>query len=48
MSLGPLAVALAVGFLLLGLAYLVNSGRASRRDPEVPPNLQPYLADGSL
>lgn len=48
MSLGPFAVALAVGFLLLGLAYLVNSSRAPRRDPEVPPNLQPYLTDDDL
>ena len=48
MSLGPFAVALAVGFLLLGLAYLVNSSRAPRRDPKVPPNLQPYLTDEDL
>lgn len=48
MSLGPFAVAVAVGFLLLGLAYLVNSGRAPRSDREVPPNLQPYLTDEDL
>ncbi len=48
MSLGPLAVAIAVGFLLLGLAYLVNSGRAPKSDREVPPNLQPYLTDEDL
>lgn len=48
MSLGPFAVAVAVGFLLLGLAYLVNSGRAPRREREIPPNLQPYLTDEDL
>lgn len=48
MSLGPFAVAVAVGFLLLGLAYLVNSGRAPRSDREVPPNLQPFLTDEDL
>ena len=48
MNLGPFAVAVAVGFLLLGLAYLVNSGRAPRGDPKVPPNLQPFLTDEDL
>lgn len=48
MSLGPFAVAVAVGFVLLGLAYLVNSGRAPRSDREVPPNLQPFLTDEDL
>ena len=48
MNLGPLAVAVAVGFLLLGLAYLVNSGRPARRDRKVPRNLQPYLTDEDL
>lgn len=48
MSLGPLAVAVAVVFLLAGLAYLVNSGRGPRPGREVPPNLQPYLTDEDL
>lgn len=48
MSLGPFAVGIAVVFLLLGLAYLVNSGRGPRPGREVPPNLQPYLTDEEL
>jgi mono/diheme cytochrome c family protein len=48
MSLGPVAVAIAVAFLLLGLAYLVNSGRGVRPGREVPPNLAPYLTDEEL
>jgi len=48
MSLGPFAVGLAIAFLLIGLAYLVNSGRSPRPGREVPPNLQPYLTDEEL
>lgn len=48
MSLGPFAVAVAVAFILAGLAYLVNSGRPTRTGSEVPPNLQPYAADEEL
>ncbi len=48
MSLGPFAVAIAVAFLLVGLAYLVNSGRGPRPGREVPPNLAPYLTDEDL
>jgi len=48
MSLGPFAVTIAVIFLLLGLAYLVNSGRGARPGREIPPNLQPYLTDEDL
>lgn len=48
MSLGPFAVAIAVAFLLAGLAYLVNSGRGPRPGREVPPNLAPYLTDEDL
>ena len=48
MSLGPLAVTVAVAFLLIGLAYLVNSGRGPRPGREVPPNLAPYLTDEDL
>ena len=47
MSLGPFAVGIAVAFLLVGLAYLVNSGREPRPG-RVPPNLQPYLTDEEL
>ena len=48
MSLGPIAVTIAVVFLLIGLAYLVNSGRGPRPGREVPPNLAPYLTDEDL
>jgi mono/diheme cytochrome c family protein len=48
MSLGPIAVTVAVVFLLVGLAYLVNSGRGVRPGREVPPNLAPYLTDEDL
>ncbi|MBT8215432.1 MAG: hypothetical protein KJO17_01130, partial [Acidimicrobiia bacterium] len=48
MSLGPVAVTIAVVFILGGLAYLVNSGRGARPGREVPPNLAPYLTDEDL
>jgi hypothetical protein len=48
MSLGPIAVTIAVVFVLVGLAYLVNSGRGPRPGREVPPNLSPYLTDEDL
>lgn len=48
MNLGPFAVAFAVAFLLLGLGYLVSSGRGPRPGREVPPNLQPYLTNDEL
>ncbi len=48
MSLGPFAVAIAVVFLLIGLAYLANSGRGPRPGREVPPNLAPFLTDEDL
>ncbi len=48
MSLGPFGVAIAVAFLLVGLAYLVGSGRGPRPGREVPPNLQPFLTDEDL
>ncbi|MCP4249132.1 MAG: DUF2207 domain-containing protein, partial [bacterium] len=48
MSLGPFGVAIAVVFLLAGLAYLVSSGREPRPGREVPPNLQPFLTDEDL
>ena len=48
MSLGPIAVTVAVAFLLIGLAYLLNSGRGVRPGREVPPNLAPYLTDEDL
>ncbi len=48
MSLGPIAVTVAIAFLLIGLAYLLNSGRGVRPGREVPPNLAPYLTDEDL
>lgn len=48
MSLGPVAVAVAVAFLLVGLGYLVSAGRGPRPGREVPPNLQPYLTNEDL
>ncbi|NNC92293.1 MAG: hypothetical protein HKN80_07340 [Acidimicrobiia bacterium] len=48
MSLGPIAVTIAVAFVLIGLAYLVNSGRGPRPGREIPPNLAPYLTDEDL
>ncbi|MDH3605924.1 MAG: c-type cytochrome [Acidimicrobiia bacterium] len=48
MSLGPVAVAIAVAFLLVGLAYLANSGRGARPGREIPPNLAPFMVDEDL
>lgn len=48
MSFGPLAVTIAAALVLIGLALLVNSGRAPRTGGEVPPNIAPYKTDDEL
>jgi mono/diheme cytochrome c family protein len=47
-SLGPIAIVIAIAFVLAGLGYLVNSGRGPRPGREIPPNLAPYLTDEEL
>jgi len=48
MNVGPIAIAIAVGVILLGLAWLVNAGRPPRSRGEVPPNLSPFRTDDEL
>ena len=47
MSFGPLAIAIAIALLAVGLVVLANSGRAPKTG-EVAPNLAPFMSNDEL